>query len=154
MELIMQKFIPIFAAATMALSGAALAQTTAPAPASPSTTTPAAVEVKPPLATTTTTKDAAATASKASTPMLTDEQAKAWINKVVYSSDDKNLGEVAAFKRDTAGNVTEMHADIGGFLGLGETRVRLMPSEFKFVNDRVVLNVTAEQAKTLPKIAK
>lgn len=155
----MQKFITIFAAASMAISGAALAQTKAPAPASPPATPPAAVEVKPPLSTatkdaTSATKDTAAAASKASTPMLTDEQAKAWINKVVYSSDDKNLGEVAAFKRDTAGNVTEMHADIGGFLGLGETRVRLMPSEFKFVNDRVVLNVTAEQAKTLPKIAK
>lgn len=147
----MQKFLPVLAAATMAISTAALAQTTAPAPSTTPSSPPAAVEVKPPLSTT---QDTSTSASKPSSPMLTDEQAKAWINKVVYSSDDKNLGEVAAFQRDTAGNVTEMHADIGGFLGLGETRVRLMPSEFKFVNDRVVLNVTAEQAKTLPKIAK
>lgn len=152
----MQRFIPLIAAASFAVSTAALAQTTAPAPSAPPATPPSAVEVKPPLSTTPAAPAASAssTASKASTPMLTDDQAKAWINKVVYSSDDKNLGEVAAFQRDSAGNVTEMHADIGGFLGLGETRVRLMPSEFKLVNDRVVLNITAEQAKTLPKIAK
>jgi hypothetical protein len=50
--------------------------------------------------------------------------------------------------------VTEMHADIGGFLGLGETRVRLMPAQFKLMTDRVVLSVTADQAKSLPKIVK
>ncbi|MEQ1711657.1 MAG: PRC-barrel domain-containing protein [Hyphomicrobium sp.] len=145
----MQKFIPFLAAATLVASSAAMAQTTAPTTPPPA---PSAVEITPPLSTKpgmSTTQD---TSKKASAPMLTDEQAKAWINKVVYSSDDKNLGEVAAFQRDTAGNVTEMHADIGGFLGLGETRVRLMPSEFKLVTDRVVLNVTAEQAKNLPKI--
>ncbi len=147
----MQKFIPFLAAATLVASSAAMAQTTAPTTPAPA---PSAVEITPPLATKpgmSTTQD---TSKKAAAPMLTDEQAKAWINKVVYSSDDKNLGEVAAFQRDTAGNVTEMHADIGGFLGLGETRVRVMPSEFKLVTDRVVLNVTSEQAKNLPKIMK
>ena len=61
---------------------------------------------------------------------LTDAQVKAWIDKAVYSSDDKKIGEVAAFARDGSGNVTEMHADIGGFLGMGETRIRLMPAQF------------------------
>ncbi|MDX2288164.1 MAG: PRC-barrel domain-containing protein [Hyphomicrobiaceae bacterium] len=87
-----------------------------------------------------------------SKPMLTDEEAKAWVDKVVYSSDDKNLGEVADFKRDAAGHVTELHADIGGFLGLGETRVRVAPDQFKLSGDRVVLSVNAEQAKSLPKV--
>jgi hypothetical protein len=45
-----------------------------------------------------------------------------------------------------------MHADIGGFLGLGQTRVRVMPSQFKLIDDRAVLLITAEQAKTLPKV--
>ena len=86
--------------------------------------------------------------------MLNDQQAKEWIDKAVYSSDAKKLGEVAAFARDGSGKVTEMHADVGGFLGLGETRVRLMPAQFKLMTDRVVLSMTADQAKTLPKVAK
>lgn len=85
---------------------------------------------------------------------LTAEQAKAWVDKQVYSSDEKNVGEIAAFARGTDNTVTEMHIDIGGFLGMGETRVRLMPAQFKLVGDRAVLNVTAEQAKSLPKVQK
>ena len=85
---------------------------------------------------------------------LTDAQVKAWIDKAVYSSDDKKIGEVAAFARDGSGHVTEMHADIGGFFGLGETRIRLMPAQFKMGTDRVVLSVTAEQAKVLPTVKK
>lgn len=96
-----------------------------------------------------------AAAVQVATPLkLTADQAKSWVDKKVYSSDDKNIGEVAAFARGTDNTVTEMHIDIGGFLGMGETRVRLMPAQFKFVGDRAVLNVTAEQAKTLPKVQK
>jgi hypothetical protein len=86
--------------------------------------------------------------------VLTDAQANAWINKTVYSSDAKNVGEVSTVQRDASGKVTELHADIGGFLGLGETRVRIMPAQFKLEGDRIILNMTAEQVRALPKIAK
>ena len=43
---------------------------------------------------------------------------------------------------------------VGGFLGIGESRVRLMPNQFRLVDDRVIVNMTAEQAKSLPKIVK
>jgi hypothetical protein len=72
----------------------------------------------------------------------------------VLSSDNENLGEVAAIQRDSSGKVTELHADIGGFLGIGETRVRVMPSQFTVVDNKVQLSLTAEQAKALPKIEK
>lgn len=85
---------------------------------------------------------------------LTDAEAKEWVGKTVYSSDDKNLGEVAAFQRGAEGKVQEMHADIGGFLGIGESRVRVLPSEFTLAGDRIVLKMTGEQAKALPKIEK
>lgn len=85
---------------------------------------------------------------------LTDAEAKAWIDKAVYSSDGKNVGEVAAFARDSNGKVTEMHADVGGFLGLGETRVRLMPGEYTLANDRVVLNLSSDAVKALPHLPK
>lgn len=86
--------------------------------------------------------------------MLTEAQAKTWIGKPVHSSDGKKIGDVAAFARGTDNSVTEMHADIGGFLGLGETRVKLTPAQFKLEGDRAVLDLTAAQAKDLPTVQK
>lgn len=83
---------------------------------------------------------------------LTEEQAKSWIDKPVFSSDGKELGEVAAFKRSADNTVLEMHADIGGVLGIGETRVVLTPAQFKLQDDRVILNMTEQQAKALPQV--
>ena len=124
--------------------GSAVAQTQ-PAQTVPSPATPQVSPTAPTTATGTT---------DPSSLTLTDAQANAWVNKTVYSSDARNLGEVAAVQRDASGKVSEIHADIGGFLGLGETRVRIMPTQFKIENDRIVLNMTSEQAKTLPHIAK
>jgi hypothetical protein len=86
--------------------------------------------------------------------MLTEEQAKAWIGKPVHSSDGSKIGEVAAITRGSDNTITEMHADIGGFLGIGKTRVRLTSAQFKLQDDRVMLSVTADQAKTLPTVEK
>lgn len=83
---------------------------------------------------------------------LSDDDSKAWTNKPVYSSDGKNLGEVAAFQRDADNNVIGMHADIGGMFGMGETRVNVAPSQFKLSGDRILLDLTAAQAKELPKV--
>jgi hypothetical protein len=83
---------------------------------------------------------------------LTEEQAKSWIDKPVFSIDGKELGEVAGFQRAADNTVLEMHADIGGLLGIGETRVSVTPAQFKLQNDRVVLSLTEEQAKALPKV--
>lgn len=102
-----------------------------------------------------TVKSPTATVQKDATGlMLTGEQAKTWIGKSAYSSDGKKIGDVAAFARGTDNSVTEMHLDIGGFLGFGETRVKLTPAQFKLQDDRVVLGLTAEQAKDLPKVQK
>ena len=138
----MQKLVPAIVAASLMGSLAAVAQTTPPKP--PANQEPSAVEkeMAPPAL--------PSIASQSIT--LTDDQARGWIDKVVYDSDGKKFGEVAAFARDGSGKVTEMHADTGGFLGLGRTRVRVMPSQFKLIDDRAVLSLTAEQAKTLPKV--
>jgi hypothetical protein len=83
---------------------------------------------------------------------LTEDQAKSWLDKRVFSSDGKELGEVAAFKRAADDTVVEMHADLGGLLGIGESRVSVTPVQFKLQDDRVVLTLTEEQAKALPKV--
>jgi PRC-barrel domain len=135
----MNKSLGATALAVLLSATAAVAQTTSPA-------SPPAEKMSPPAASTTTvTKDGL---------VLTEAQANAWIKKAVYSSDGKNVGEVTALKRDASGKIAELQAGIGGFIGIGETQVRLMPAQFKLENDRVVLSLTAEQVKALPKILK
>ena len=137
----MNKVLGATALAVLLGSTVAIAQT-----ASPGTKPDAVEKMAPPAASTTTvTKEGV---------VLTEAQANAWIKKAIFSSDGKNVGEVTALKRDASGKVAELQAGIGGFLGMGETQVRLMPAQFKLENDRVVLSLTAEQVKALPKIAK
>ena len=114
----------------------------------------AAAIALPAIAQTTPTQAPPAPITAAAKLSLTEEQMKTWIGKPVYSSDDKKIGEVVAFARDANNTVTEMHAGIGGFLGLGETNVRVMPAQLTLKGDRVILNVTAAQAKDLPKVLK
>ena len=85
---------------------------------------------------------------------LNDQEAKAWVGKPIYSSDDKKLGEVLSFQRSSDGQVTQLEGGMGGFLGMGETHVRVMPNEFALKGDRVVLTIPSAQAKDLPKITK
>lgn len=82
---------------------------------------------------------------------LSEQEAKTWIDKPVYSSDGKNLGEVVDFQRDSEKKVIGMRADIGGFFGFGQTRVNLKSTQFKLQTDRIILDLTAAQAKELPK---
>ncbi len=85
---------------------------------------------------------------------ITEQEAKAWVGKHVYSSDGKNLGEVAAILRSADNKITELRADIGGFLGIGEHEIAIPAAQFMLQNDRVVLDLTAAQAKELPKVVK
>lgn len=137
----MKWIVPAATSLALFATSAAFAQTTAPSETPPAT---------PPAATAPSVQPAPA--DKA--PTLTEEQAKALMDATVVSSDNENLGEVAAIQRDSEGRVTELHADIGGFLGIGETRVRVTPSQFTVVDNKVRLSLTAEQAKALPKIEK
>ena len=143
------------------LSGASIAALIAISPAiaqttTPDTTPPAATQDKSPSTTTPSVQSGTqpATQQAATAVTLTADQAKEWVDKPVFSNDGKEIGEVYEFKRTADNKVTELHADIGGFLGMGETRVKLAPSEFKLQGDRVVLNISEEQAKALPKIEK
>ena len=83
---------------------------------------------------------------------MTEADAKSWVRKDIYSSDGEFLGEVAAIARNGEGEVVELQADIGSNLGLGETRVRISPSQFTLDDNenRVVLKLTAEEARELP----
>jgi hypothetical protein len=66
---------------------------------------------------------------------LSEQEAKTWIDKPVYSSDGKNIGEVVDFQRDAEKKIIGMHADIGGFFGFGQTRVNVKSTQFKLQID-------------------
>ncbi len=85
---------------------------------------------------------AAGTTTGAATP---NDQ---WIGRSVYSSDDKNLGEVAKLSG------SDIYADIGGLLGLGETRALIKADQIQDVReDRIVLKLSEAEAKNLPAAA-
>jgi hypothetical protein len=141
---VMKKLCSAVASAALLFSSTAFAQTTPPTqPATP----PAAAEPMPPVKTT--------RQPAMHTPIrLTEAEAKSLIDATVVSSDNKNVGEVAAIQRDSDGRVTELQADIGGFLGIGQSRVRLLPSQFTVSDKRILLTLTAAQVGELPKLEK
>ena len=68
-----------------------------------------------------------------------------WINRAVYSSDGKNVGEVASLSGSA------VYVDIGGLLGMGETRALIKSDQIQDVqDDRIVLKLTEAEAKSLP----
>lgn len=158
----MSRLIPAVAVAALLAATGAIAQTSkpgdvAPNPTSPGAQTPSTQPVTPapstePNATGNRLSPVDPAASAA--PTMTEAEAKQWVDKAVYSADNSNVGSVAAIIRDTSGKVTELQADMGGFLGIGTTRVRLMPSQFKLNSDRVDINVPADQVKALPSVTK
>jgi PRC-barrel domain protein len=84
---------------------------------------------------------------------VTDEEADKWLGRAVYSSDGNELGEVVSLQRDPDGFLKQVKADIGGFLGFGETRILIGPDQIKDVTeDRMVLTLTEAEAQELPAI--
>jgi PRC-barrel domain len=103
----------------------------------------------------TTGTDTATKSSAAPKFTVTEAAAKDWIGRPVYSSDNKRLGEIAALQRGPDDAVSELRADIGGFLGFGETRVRFTADQIKEVKgDSLVVTLTEAEAKSLPAVDK
>ena len=99
--------------------------------------------------------DTAAQPAGSATFTVTEEGAKEWIGRPVYSSDNKKLGEIAALQRGPDGTVSALNADMGGFLGFGETRVRISADQIKEVkDDSLVVTLSEAEAKDLPAIDK
>lgn len=68
-----------------------------------------------------------------------------WVGRAVYSIDGKRLGAVAAVANDN------FYVDMGGFLGIGESRVLLNRTDVGSATDeRIVLKMTEADARNLP----
>ena len=71
----------------------------------------------------------------------------AWIGRDIYSADGEHLGEVTGIALD------QVYADMGGLLGIGETRVALAGDSIQAVqDDRIVLKLTETEAELLPPV--
>jgi hypothetical protein len=96
----------------------------------------------------------ATTAPTAATFTATEAEAKNWVGKAVYSSDNKKIGSIAELTR-SGDNVSDIEFDSGGFLGFGATRYRVPASDVQQVQaDSLVLKVAEADVQNLPKVEK
>lgn len=88
----------------------------------------------------------------ATTFTATEAEAKNWVGKALYSSDNKKIGSIAELKR-SGDNVTEIEFDNGGFLGFGATRYSVPASDVQQVQaDSLVLKISEADVANLPKV--
>jgi hypothetical protein len=84
---------------------------------------------------------------QAVSPAPTDD----WVGRDVYSSDNANLGEVADLYRNPETQVAQLYVDMGGILGIGETRKLISADQIQDVQeDRIILKLTEAEADQLP----
>jgi hypothetical protein len=97
---------------------------------------------------------AATTAPGAATFTATEAEAKNWVGKAVYSSDNKKIGSIAELTR-SGDNVSDIEFDSGGFLGFGATRYRVPATDVQQVQaDSLVLKIAEADVANLPKVEK
>jgi Bacterial protein of unknown function (DUF937)/PRC-barrel domain len=83
--------------------------------------------------------------------VATDDDARGWVGKPVYSNDNKKIGEILELKRDPANKVTDVYVDTGTFLGVGGTRYRFTSDQLREVRpDGLVLKIGEAEVKGLP----
>ena len=79
------------------------------------------------------------------------DEAKNWMGRPVYSSDNKKVGEITEITRDPDNKVTEVYIDTGSFLGIGATRYRVTSEQIQEVKpDGLVLTLKETEVKAAP----
>ncbi len=68
----------------------------------------------------------------------------------VYSSDDKNLGQVVEVTRAPDGKVESIEVAVGRWLGLGDRVVTISADDFERMADRIRLRLAGEEVRAIP----
>jgi PRC-barrel domain protein/cysteine rich repeat protein len=68
----------------------------------------------------------------------------------VYSSDDKNVGQVVDVTRGPDGKVESIQVAIGRWLGIGDRVVTITPDDFDQLADRIRLRLAGEEVRAMP----
>lgn len=68
----------------------------------------------------------------------------------VYSSDEKNLGQVVEIARGPDGKIQSIQVEVGRFLGLGNRVVTVNADAIEQLADRIRLRMAGDQIRSLP----
>lgn len=68
----------------------------------------------------------------------------------VFTSDGEKVGEVTEVMPGTGGEREKLRVESGGFFGIGSKTVEITPDQYQAAQNRIELQMTAEQAKDLP----
>ncbi|MDZ4790074.1 MAG: PRC-barrel domain-containing protein [Hyphomicrobiales bacterium] len=139
--------IQVFAfalAATAAAMTPAMAQENPAAPQTPSIQQPAQPSQAP--------AERAAPTPAQEPARIQTQDFKSWIGMKIETIEGVNVGEVAGVIPASGSVLQEVHVDIGGFLGFGETRVKMMPAQLTRQGDKFIVSLTKDEVSKLPKI--
>lgn len=82
---------------------------------------------------------------------MTGQQEKAqYTGWPVFTSDGEKLGEVTDVMPGGAGQGEKLRVESGGFFGIGSKTVEISPDQYRAAQNRIELQMTAEQAQGLP----
>ncbi len=82
--------------------------------------------------------------------IVAEEDVGKWVHKPVFSSDNKQIGEIVEMTRAPDNKVTDLYFDTESFLGLGEQRYRVTADQIREVKpDGVVLTLTEADVKAM-----
>lgn len=134
----MLKSLGLTTALTVSLATAAFAQS------SSTTVTPAT----PPASSSSTVATGAGTTTHTG-PVI---ESKQLIGRHIVNADNKTIGDVESVILDPQGQVKSVIVGVGGFLGIGQKPVAVDWNQLQIQNNgqRVVMNTTADQLKTMP----
>jgi len=83
--------------------------------------------------------------------VVKEDEAKSWIGRPVFSSDNKKIGEIIEIKRAPDNKVTEAYIDTGSFLGIGANRYRVTAEQIQEVKpDGLMLTLKEAEVKSMP----
>jgi hypothetical protein len=68
----------------------------------------------------------------------------------VFSSDNKNLGEVVEVTRGPDGKVESIQVAVGRWLGLGDRIVTISADDFERLADRIRLRLAGDELRAMP----
>jgi hypothetical protein len=68
----------------------------------------------------------------------------------VYSSDNKDLGQVVQVTRGSDGKIQSIQVEVGRFLGLGNRVVKIDADGIEQLADRIKVRMGGEQIRALP----
>jgi hypothetical protein len=68
----------------------------------------------------------------------------------VFSSDNKNIGEVVEVTRAPDGKLESIQVAVGRWLGLGDRVVTIGADDFERLADRIRLRLAGEEVRAMP----